>query len=219
MAEISTRAVATAAAGAVLAVGLAWVSPADATHQYDETVRCGTKTVRNVQPVAGNRDAVLFRKMKGTRSNVNATAYACLRRRGPIVNLGQAGFVKEAQFAGRYLGFRRINYVGEHGSASGIAVVDLRLGTSKVEERGVPGANDVDSHALSFVVKRNGSVAWIGDDDAGPDYTVWKVDMTDDGPQRLDIGPEIDYRSLRLSADRRTVTWVNGGQQRAAPLN
>ena len=51
MAEISNRAVATAAGGAVLAIALAFVSPSDGSHRtgYGDAVRSAGETVRDVQ--------------------------------------------------------------------------------------------------------------------------------------------------------------------------
>lgn len=218
MAEISTRAVATAAGGAVLAVALAFVGKADASHQYDRTVRCNGQTVRQVQLVTRSSEGAVFRKLRpGPGGRRVSVAYGCLLRAGRVTRLDYANRVAHPQLAGRYVGFGRTLYVSEFGSASGIAVVDLKTGKSVVSEEGVPGT-DGDSHLLSLVVKRNGSVAWTGMPD-GPDVSVWKIDATAQGPQRLDVGSQIDPESLRLSADRRSVGWRNGPEQRSAPLD
>ena len=51
-------------------------------------------------------------------------------------------------------------------------------------------------------------LAFVGSADAAHQY----------GPQQLDAGPKADRESLRLGADRRTVTWVDDGLRRAAPI-
>jgi hypothetical protein len=219
VAEISNRAVATAAAGAMLAVGLAFVGNADASHQYDDEVRCRGKLIRSVQLVAGNRQSAVFRKLKPSPGNGSVSvAYGCLRSGGTITRLGLANRVDGPKFAGRYVGFRNTIYVNESGSASGIRVVDLHSGATTVSEPGEPGS-DGDSHLAMFVLKRNGSVAWIGLPQSFDRGSVWRVDRAAAEPQRLDGGPDIDFESLRLSADRRSLRWSNDGQERTAAID
>jgi hypothetical protein len=220
MAEISNRAVATAAGGALLAVALAFVSNADASHQYDTSVRCNGQTVRQVQLVTRSSEGAVFRKLKsGPGGRKVSVAYGCLLRSGAVRRLDFANRVDDAQLAGRYVAFKHIDYVSEFGSASSIRVVDLRTGTTAVDARGVPGAGS-DSHVMSLVVKRNGSVAWTGmADESGSEVSVLKVDTTTDGPRLLDSGAQIDYESLALGADRLSVGWRNGAEQKTAPLD
>lgn len=219
MAEISTRAVATAAGGAVLAVALAFVSNADASHQYGSAVRCDGQVVRQVQIVTRSSEGAIFRKLKpGPGGRRVSVAYGCLRRAGPVTRLGFATRVREPKLAGGYVAFTRILYVSEFGSSAGIGVVDLRTGRTTVDEPGQPGSTE-DSGMGEFVIKRNGSVGWIGSDDAELEFSVWRIDATAPGPQRLDAGPQIDAESMRLSADRRLLTWRNAGADKSAPLD
>ena len=218
MAEISTRAVATAAAGAMLAVGLAFVSNADASHGYDRAVRCNGQTVRQVQYVERSREGAIFRKRKpGPGGRRVSVAYGCLVRSGPVTRLGFANRIRDPRLAGRYAGYRRILYLTEFGSASGMTVVDLKTGRATVDEAGVPGSEG-DSHVQSFALKRTGGVAWIGGDETLRNFSVWKVDAAASGVQQLDSGQQIDDESMRLSADRRSVSWRNGSAERSAPL-
>jgi hypothetical protein len=203
----------------MLAVALAFVGNADASHQYDDEVRCRGKLVRSVQLVAGNRESSVFRKLRpGPGSGTVSVAYGCLRSGGKITRLGFANRVDGPKFAGRYVGFRQTIYVSEFGSASGIKVVDLRTGATKVSEPGEPGG-DGDSHLAMFVLKRNGSVAWIGLPQSFDRGSIWRVDRSAAQPQRLGGGPDIDFESLRLSADRRSLHWRNGGQEETAAID
>jgi hypothetical protein len=135
-----------------------------------------------------------------------------------VTRLEFANRVDDPKLAGRYVAFKQTVYVSEFGSASGIKVVDLKTGRTKVGEAGVPGAGG-DSHVMSYVVKRNGSVAWVGMGERGEDVSVLKVDSTTDGPRLLDSGPQVDYESLSLAADRRSIGWRNGAEQKTAPLD
>jgi hypothetical protein len=222
MAEISNRAVATAAGGALLAVALAFVGKADA-QQYDRAVRCDGKTVRSVELVTRSSDGAVFRKVKPRRDGVRVPfTYACLVRGGSIRRLdrltrAQDDTAESAQIAGRFVGFRRRYPVSESDVASDIVVVDLKTGGVRSGHTALPGRPQ-EGDVLTLVVKRNGSVAWTAVGVRGNELTVWKVDRSTTGAQELDRGPAIDYRSLRLSADRRSVHWRNAGAERSAPL-
>jgi hypothetical protein len=220
VAEISNRAVATAAGGALLAVALAFVGKADA-QEFDRAVRCNGKTVRSVELVTRSRDGAVFRKLKrGPDGGQVPVTYACLLRSGAIERLDAPALGRTARdpaLSGRYVGFRSSFLVSEFDSASDMVVVDLRTGRTEANEPANPGSG-ADSEVLTFVVKRNGSVAWTAVGVRGEDVTVWKLDLGATGPQQLDRGSAIDYRSLRLSADRRSVHWRNAGAERTAPL-
>lgn len=222
MAEISNRAVATAATGALLAVGLAFVGNADAA-EYDRAVRCGAKTVRSADLVTRSSDGAVFRKLRARSDGVRIPiTYGCLVRGGGIRRLDrtlgtQGDTARDPRLAGRFVGFRRSYMVSESDSASDVVVVDLKTGATEVHEQGNPGSG-ADSEVLTLVVKRNGSVAWMAVGVRGEDVTVWKADESAAGPRQLDRGPAVDYRSLRLSADRQTVHWRNAGAERSAPL-
>jgi hypothetical protein len=77
----------------------------------------------------------------------------------------------------------------------------------------------------TFVLKRNGSVAWVQSSivqPADPNQDVYEVrKIAHDerqGNVLVDRGAGIDPASLALSSDRRSITWTNGGAQRTASL-
>jgi hypothetical protein len=213
MAEISNRAVATAAAGAMLAVGLAFVSPSDGSHKtdYDERVRCGGKTIRNVQIQNFSAEAVVFTKVKEYPQGTLPTTYGCLLRRGArVVRLDRptADQVLDPALAGRFVGFKRV-LRGYSGSGRSIPVVyDLRTG--EVHHQLSAIEDDEPAQVQALVLKRNGSIAWLGLGESGR-QEVWRLNNGKSGVpiDRLDTGPpEIPVLSFRLSADRRTLRWL-----------
>lgn len=204
-----------AAAALTAALGLA---PAAAA-RYDDTVRCKAKTVRNVNVVTRSSEAAVFTKrglVPGTRI-YRYRSYACMFRAGPISYLSRSDATRsrlDPKLAGRFVAFRQYYGINEFGSESGIVVLDIRTGTV-VEESPNEGVN-----LVSFVVKRNGSAAWIMVPEESAERTVWKSDVTTGGErQRLDAGSDIDAASLRLSGDRRTITWTEGGSEQSAPID
>jgi hypothetical protein len=223
VAEISNRAVATAAGGALLAVVLAFVSPSEGSHRtdYDETVRCPGKTVRDVQVQNRSSEAVVFTKVKRYEQGTLPTTYACLLRRGaPLVRLDRptADKVLDPHLAGAFVGFKRVHQVSGPGWST-LSVVDLRSGRVHHEL----GATDIDERdqVRAIVLKRNGSVAWIGETEKNVQQ-VWRLQNGEPGVPiaKLDTSPpRIEPLSLRLTGDRRTVRWAKGGQPASAPIN
>jgi hypothetical protein len=218
MVQHCTRAILAASLTAFLALA----APAAASHQYRDTARCASKTVRNVQVLVSTSEAVAFRKRFPTRPYATYASYACMRRgAGSIERLKRSEFSLSRvrpQLAGRYVAFRRLDELNEFSSASGIVVQDLRTGTIAYES-----PRD-GSYMTDWVVKRNGSAAWIDfppEDQSG--IRVWKVDSTTGGQrQPLDSGEPVigaDFQSLRLSADRRQVLWTKNGAQQSAPID
>jgi hypothetical protein len=204
-----------------LTASLSLAAPAVASHQYRDTVRCAGKTVRNVQVLVSTSEATAFRKRFPTRPYATYASYACMRRgAGSIERLKRSEYSLSRvrpQLAGRFVAFRRLDELNEFSSASGIVVQDLRTGTIVYES-----PRDGASYMTAWVVKRNGSVAWVDfpQEEGGP--RVWKVDLTTAGEQQLldsATGSEIDFQSLRLSADRRQVLWTKSGAQQSAPID
>jgi hypothetical protein len=188
-----------------------------ASHQYDSTVRCAGKTVRSVQIVASSSEAVAFRKAKGRGPYPDYVTYACMRRSGPINRLKRSEISRSSVrplLAGRYVAYRQLFFLGEHGSASGFVVLDMRTGTTTLES---PPDN---SSLIRYVVKRNGSAAWIDIPEDSNEGRVWKADRTTAGaPQQIDSSSELGYDSLRLTGDRRQVLWTKAGAQQSAPID
>jgi hypothetical protein len=223
MAEISNRAVMAAAGGALLAIGLAFISPADGEHrtEYDETARCPAKTVRNVQIQNRTSEAIVFAKLKTYRQGTLATTYACRLRRGaPTVRLDRptVDSVLDPVLAGAFVGFKRVHRVTGSG-VSTVSVVDLRTGEPHHELAATE--SDEPSQVRALVLKRNGSVAWIGETEKNV-TEVWRLQNGRPGVpvDKLDTSPpRIEPLSLRLSSDRRTVRWTKGGQAASAPID
>jgi hypothetical protein len=213
MAEISNRAVATAAGGALLAVALAFVSPSEGDHRtdYDEVARCASKTVRAVQVHSRTSEATVFTKLKDWGSgDPMATTYACRLRGGPVARLDSplTDEARDLVLAGRWVAYDSDPHA-EAAGPSHIEVVDLKEARTEFSDAAMPDAEEAPAQIHAIVLKRNGSVAWLAEGESG-EQGVWKADRTGGGrAQRLDAGPpEISMLSFRLSPDRRRVQWL-----------
>jgi hypothetical protein len=208
-----------AVAAAALCAGLVLASPAGAA--YDRSVRCAGKTVRDVELVTRSSDGAAFRKLKRTASGSQAVTYACLVRSGRIRRLDDPARSLNAQgprLAGRFVGFERVDNSDQSSPPSDLVVQDLRTGRRRVLTA-APDPPELTSVA-AFVLKRNGSVAWIVVGHSSARQELW-TDTAVGGPQRIDASPPaIDVGSLRLSASRRSVLWRKAGDtsDRSAPL-
>lgn len=214
----------TALKGSILAAvltGVLAMAPAASAGRYDDRVRCNSKTVKRANVVARSSEAAVFTK----RSLIPGTgiyryrSYACMFRRGPISYLQRSDTTRSqlgSKLAGRFVGFRQFYGITEFGSESGLVVLDMRTGDVVLE--GPPRADG--TNLASFVVKRNGSAAWISVPEEPGDTVVWKAEATNVFErEQLEAATDIDTRALRLSADRRTITWTRGGTSRSAPLD
>jgi hypothetical protein len=196
---------------------LAVAAPAQADHQYSDVVRCASKTVHAAQIVASSSEATAFRKVKrDAQGRTLFRTYACMRRSGPILFLKGSEFSRaavEPRLAGRFVAFRRMDEINEFARTSGLVVADMSTGAVRFEtSRG-------EAHVDSFVVKRNGSAAWLDHDYESGHMVISKVDETTGGsPVLVDQG-SIRQQSLRLSVDRRDVLWTRNGSQRSAPIH
>lgn len=219
------RRVALLVAAATASLALTGAAEAGHSTTYDDAVRCDGKTVRGVQLEVRSREGAVFRKRKRTTSGVQAVTYACLVRGGGIRRLddpARAIHAFDAALAGRYVGYEREDFSDQFTVPSTLGVVDLKTGTHRIISAS-PNASDRDTAVRAFVIKRNGSVAWIAVGDPSGDQAVFKLDSTTDEPVSLDASPApgFDERSLRLSADRRSVLWRKRGESadRSAPLS
>lgn len=120
-----------------------------------------------------------------------------------------------------------VAYVQGFASAAGgdnREVTVRSLATGRVVHRFSGSASNYDSSLRVFdlVLKRNGSAAWISEDEVADsrDRMENQVHLVDRSGRRqvLDRGPDIDPTSLTLSADRRTVSWTRAGELRSAPM-
>jgi hypothetical protein len=213
----------------------AWAgSPAEASHLggYDETVRCATHAVRDAQIVEQSTEAVAFRKLKETNGRVLPVSYACAYRRGDsnrsvrqLDHPARSRWAEGARLAGPWVAYRLVDRSNASIPSSVFEVVNLRFGGTWSY---FPKPDDADTavDVVSFVLKRNGSVAWISVGYPTEEQGVWKDDssfdlLDDDDLPRLDASPPpIDTHSLRLSSDRRRVLWRRAGESayRSAPL-
>ena len=198
---------------------LAAAAPAHASHRsaYRDSVRCDGKTVRSVQLDTRTREAAVFQKVKTTRSGTFPYTYACLVRGGSIERLddpARSYRAFDAALAGRFAGYELEDLSDQFTVPSTLAVVDLKAGVHR-RISASPNAEDRDVSVRTFVLKRNGAVAWIAAGDPSGDQAVFKEDTSTVAPQQLDAapGPGFDPRSLRLSADRRTVLWRRTGER------
>ena len=207
-------------AGALL-LAASVASGVSASNEYDQAIHCGAKTVHDAQLLKQNREAVVFRKHRTSPSGRKVSvAYACLRDADPIRRLKRSEFTRSAldpRLAGHYVAFREIIEQNEVGGEQSIAVLNIETGRLKVEQdAAVNGAED--SWLYSFVVKRNGSVAWVGLREQG-DQLLLKVDSRTAGqPQQLDSGSDFHLHPLRLNNDKTRVVWIKQGNQHSAPL-
>jgi hypothetical protein len=180
--------------------------PAEATHG------CGSSRSKGARIVVKTREAVMFTK--------GLFYYGCLSSVGTVRRLPEEGGGIDITppdipvLAGRYIAYATA------GSAIGdefdrLYVYDLRLGRRFLIES--------STFIRGIVLKRNGSVAWIeaAPVDAG-DATVWDVrkwaNEEREGSVLVDRGTEIDPASLRLGADRTSISWTFGGATRTASL-
>jgi hypothetical protein len=206
-------------AGALLLA--ASVASGTASNEYDHTIHCGAKTVHNAQLLKRNREAVVFRKHRTSPSGRKVSvAYACLRDADPIRRLKRSEFTRselDPRLAGHFVAFREIVEQSEVGGEQSIAVLNIKTGRLKVEQDAAVNGAD-DSWLYSFVVKRNGSVAWVGLREQG-DEVLLKVDSKTAGqPQQLDSGSDFHLHVLRLNKDKTRVVWIKRGNKHSAPL-
>jgi hypothetical protein len=219
VAEISNRAVGAGALCAVLGVALAFATRSDAAApRYDDAVRCAGKVVRGVELETRSPEGAVFSKPKRYGASTLPTTYACLVRSGPIVRLDSPPSARAglAALSGRYVAYKRTFEASEFNEASDVVVTDLKAGAYLRMLAADPGGGYADVQRL--VVKRNGALAWTAVGVRGPEVTVFKSDPAAPAGQELDRGPSVDAQSLRLAADRRSVSWTHGGSTRSAPL-
>ena len=140
--------------------------------------------------------------------------------------------VHDPQIAGRFVGYVLTIVPDNQAAVDSIRVLDLKTGKLRVNARAHSLRRVGGISVSSFVLNRNGAIAWIATGAEGfraegiPTIEVHRVTSTD--PTRSDIldsaiqppagvGP-IPARSLALSADASTVYWLHDGQPRSASL-
>lgn len=178
--------------------------------RYDDRVHCNSKTVKNVYVRTTSSAAAVFtkrRRVPGYSGLYNYRSYACMFREGPISYLQRSDETRSAlgpELSGRFLAFRQYFAITEFGSSSGVVVLDMQRGEVVLES---PRQSD-ETNAVAWVVKRNGSAAWTTVAEESPEVVVWRAEASDGFErERLDAGPDIDPHSLRMSSNRRTISW------------
>jgi hypothetical protein len=126
--------------------------------------------------------------------------FACIRRSGRKVALDDT--YSDARVAGRWVAWQRARRAG----GWRIAVHDLRTG----KERLVDG--HVAEQSLGLTVR--GSIVWAQALDSGPQTPLYANEVEEGG--RLLDGGDVDAGSFDLAGRR--VSWLSGGERRAALL-
>jgi hypothetical protein len=224
--EPTARLVACAVA-LMIAIALAFgpVGP-DRASARGSSSGCFPKSARTVAKGASGRVFTL-----------RGTTYACLFSAGRPLELGESDdesyFPQRPVINGRYAAYA-MTYCVIDSCKSFIEIVDVKrrrvfraTATSRACE-GLPSEEcDNDDTVTALVLKTNGSVAWsLCDWPDGCEVGVAKLVMRFDShdavagaPAELGSGPGIAKRSLTLSADRSSVSWLDGGRRIVAAID
>jgi hypothetical protein len=201
--------------GVLLCMSVAVPGAADASHGCRASTSSGSRILDQ------SEHGVVFFK----RGNY----YGCLSsvgtaRRLPTVD----GYrpVQPMRTEGRYVTYVAERTEGTNPTKQRLVVFDLRRDEPRVS---------VDAHSLreiggtvveSFVLKRNGSIAWIGSGARGVraeeplPLEVHKLGVNEGAADVIiDSGPNVDRRSLALAYDNMRLYWLNGGEVRTSGLN
>jgi hypothetical protein len=207
------RAIRTAAVTIGLLLGLASAAGA----------RCPTRS--SIQVVRVTPHAIVYERKGGY-----GATYACWLRNGRPHRINRpsefGGFtsIDTLRFAGHFVAFQE-DFESAAGFAQYWIVVRNLLDGSvlwegQISERG----GDYGDRSEILLVKRNGSVAWLvesGDED-DEDVFYREVHIADRDhrgrlrERMLDQYHRIRRNSLRMTADRRHVTWLHGTELRRA---
>ena len=201
--------------------GLLLAQPAFATHG------CPTRNAKGVRVVVQTSDAVVFAKRE--------FRYACIfsqgstRRLPEIDRVGNFAGNVGALFtlSGAFVAYESF-FVEEAGAErhTDVFVYNIRQGKTIVKETATTNPQPQrDSDVRAIELKRNGSVAWIGEQGSQhpfppPVYEVHRVSQEPSAPGNvvLESSPDIDPGSLALSSHRRLLFWRSGEAARSALL-
>jgi hypothetical protein len=135
---------------------------------------------------------------------------------GGGIKVGRDGQVG-VKIAGRYIAYATLGS-GIGDEVDRVYVYDVVAGRQLIVE-------PTYSYVSALALKSNGSVAWIqgaviyGRDGSRQRMEVRKVSLTErQGNVLLDIGSGIAPKSLKLSADAKSVSWMRDGATRTATL-
>jgi hypothetical protein len=213
-------------AGILLAAALGvCVAPAtvDAAHRVCPTERTVLRTA----------SGVVFSRHRDGRT----IYYGCLWRVHKTYRLQQVGEYGLNNMTGRSsirLAGRYVAYVQDYGSVGGeantLSVRDLRTGKVIHQAEVASRGGDFSDQVATLVLKPSGSVAWTtrtSEDYKHPTVEVRAMDSStvrrpagavQDAPRLLDESPLVKPTSLRLTAHRSAVQWLNDGATRTAAL-
>jgi hypothetical protein len=184
------------------------------------TRRCGPEA--GVDSVALGRDVRVYSRYREPKfSDEELVEYfACLRPGGKPFEIAQVDVAIESTsadtddevqglvFSGRYVAFALVR-CGIFGCDSTVSVFDVR-GRRRVRSENFNGS------AVTVVVSPTGHaaalVSYVDGADDPPDAAVFKVGHGNS--TRLDRGPEV----RELTLDGSILHWLNGSEQRSAPL-
>jgi hypothetical protein len=176
---------------------------------------------------SAGRRTVLFRNETGivTRNRASGQTFACTFASGrsraiddPAEDEAQRPF----DIAGKYAAFVDYQAAPDVETSYAVRVINLDLQIHHhsyvVSSEGAP-----DRTVHELIAKRSGRVAWI---DCRP-IDADRRCVTSPGRRRLirrvmlngrelQIGSRIELGSLRLSADRRRIVWLDGGRRHSA---
>ena len=207
-----------------VAGSLTWSSAASASHlrPYDQTLRCATKTVRDVQVVEESPSAVVFRKLKDTGAGVKPTSFACAYRRGALRQSvhrlddpAHSRRAEGARLAGVFVAFRLADRSPDRtADSSELVLINLVYG-GRWSFFPEPDPADTAVDVVAFVVTNTGAAAWLATGYPSGEQGLWRADANWFGEElpRLDGSPHtVEAGSLRLSRDRRRVQWRRRGE-------
>jgi hypothetical protein len=177
--------------------------------------------------------AVVFSKPNPHVNSAAPTYYACVFSREKAYTLpgqGEGATLSGFQLDGRYVGYAKAFHDPAVAESSGrLFVFDAKQGKTQVNEPAWPDQPSAPTDergfsdsVTSFVIKANGSAAWIGEMDAGGGsrtFSVQKLEAAGSGKQELDRGSAIGAQSLAKARDELTIYWTNGAIARKAALN
>jgi hypothetical protein len=213
------------AVNCLLLLCLAPAAQADHLVEGRDSARCGSKRVTGVKALAQSSESIVFEKTKVNRYGSRLPyAFGCVKKSGPIrrlpVNPDSFYRVRGAAVAGRFALLVKRSEEGEFDYWDNVVTFDLAAGRTVAESPAVSGSAFPDSYVASYVLKRNGSSAWIGQDLDDGRREVWKREAGASTPALLDSSAGVDATvPVRLSPDRRRVVWRSGGSERSASID
>ena len=183
---------------------LAAAAPAGAVEPDNRCLRYAERYIQREQ----TRDGLIFHKNDQT----GAVYYGCLfsqerARRLPTPGASGGLRIFEIALDGRYVAYD----VDTATAPDRVIVFDIRQNAAKVNE---PAGSGPEAIVEGLVVKKNGTVGWIGGGDAG----LWEVWRYTDTKTLLESGSDIVRNSIGKSRDDRAIYWQNGLEARTAPF-